>query len=92
MKPKNISLEQYKQKYCIDQRIRGRKQLYVSPEVHKTVNDVVFLLKYSHVTAASLIDTILKEHFTNHKEIINAEAKRQRDEFLSWSSSRNSDE
>ena len=92
MKPQNISIEQYKQKYCIDQRIRERKQLYVSPEVHQTVSKVVALLKDSHVTAASLIDTILKEHFANHKEIINAEAKRQHEEFLSWSSRKNNDE
>ena len=92
MKNRKLALEQYIAKYCKDQRVRQRKSLHVSPEVHETVNKVVALLKDSHVTASSLVDTIIREHFTTYKEIINAEAKRQHDEFLSSSSDENSDE
>ena len=84
MKSRKITIEQYKEKYCVDKIIRNRKALYVSEEVHTAVNNVVRLFKYDHATAASLVTTILKEHFDTYKDIINAEGRRQNEEFLNW--------
>ena len=89
MKTKKITIEQYKKTYCIDQRIRNRNTLYVSREVHEKINHIVALLRDSHVTAVSLVDTILKEHISIYRDVLNKEAERQKDEFLRESNGEN---
>ena len=83
------TIEQYIKTYCIDQRIRNRNTLYVSQEVHEKINRIVALLSDSHVTAVSLVDTILKEHIRIYRDTLNKEAERQKDEYSRKSNGEN---
>ena len=83
------TIEQYIKTYCIDQRIRNRNTLYVSQEVHEKINRIVALLSDSHVTAVSLVDTILKEHIGIYRDTLNKEAERQKDEYSRKSNGEN---
>ena len=90
MKTKKIAIEQYIETYCIDQKIRKRNPVYVSSEIHKNINKIVKLLNDSHVTAVSLVDTILREHLNIHRDVLNMERERQRDERVRQSNGKNS--
>ncbi len=89
MKPKKITIEQYQDRYCKDQRIRNRKTIYISKEMHKAISDVAFLFRDSHVSVTSLVDTILREHIDGYKALFDAEQNKQNQEFLDWLNSDN---
>ncbi|MFR9592499.1 MAG: DUF3408 domain-containing protein [Rikenellaceae bacterium] len=77
MTTKKRPIEQYKQRYCKDQRIRDRKPIYVSREVHEKMKVVVEILKSTHTSVTSLVDSILREHIANNRDLLNAEYERQ---------------
>ncbi len=75
-KTKKLTAEQYRDRYCQEKCMRTRTQLYVAPDIHEKVKRVVLLFRDSHVTAVSLVDAILREHFTTHKEMLKQEDER----------------
>ena len=82
MKSRKLTAEQYEQKYCQERIMRTRSQLYVASDMHDMVMETVRIFKKSHVTAVSLVDAILREHFNLHREMINKERERFADEFI----------
>ena len=76
MKIKKLTAEQYQERYCQEKCMRTRSQLYVAPDIHEKVMRAVLLFKDSHVTAVSLVDAILREHFTAHREMFKQEDER----------------
>lgn len=81
MKTRKLTAEQYSKRYCQEKCMRTRTQLYVAPDIHEKVKRTVLLFKDSHVTAVSLVDAILREHFTTNKEMLKQEDKRLIDEI-----------
>ena len=71
MKSKTISKEKYIELFCKDKRIRDRQVIYVSSEVHSEIRNLVIYLRETHISSASLVDTILRHHLTNYKVILN---------------------
>ena len=81
MKTKKLTAEQYRDRYCQEKCMRTRTQLYVAPDIHKKVMRAVLLFKDRHVTAVSLVDAILREHFTTHREVFMQEEERLHNEL-----------
>ncbi len=81
MKIKKLTTEQYRERYCQEKCMRTHTQLYVAPDIHKKVKRAAFLFKDSHVTAVSLVDAILREHFTAHREVFIQEEERLHNEL-----------
>ncbi|MFR9525818.1 MAG: DUF3408 domain-containing protein [Rikenellaceae bacterium] len=77
MTTKRNSIEGYKRRYCKDQRIRDRKPIYVSREVHEKMSVAVKILKETHTSMTSLVDSILREHIATNRDVLNKEYDRQ---------------
>ncbi len=76
MRSKKLTADQYRDRYCKEKCMRTRTQLYVSQEMKEAVMETARLFKKSHVTAVSLVDAILREHFDLHREMIEGERER----------------
>lgn len=61
--------------------MRTRKQLYVAADIHKKVMRAAFLFKDNHTTAVSLVDAILREHFSANRDVFIEKEERLDDEF-----------
>ena len=81
MRKRKLTAEQYRDRYCQERCMRSRTQLYVSQEMRNAVMETVRLFKKSHVTAVSLVDAILREHFNLHREMIEGERERDYQEL-----------
>ena len=81
MKTRKLTAEQYRKRYCKERCMRTRTQLYVAPDMHEAVMETTRLFKKSHVTAVSLVDAILREHFNLHREMIEGERERSHNDF-----------
>ncbi|MFR9545702.1 MAG: DUF3408 domain-containing protein [Rikenellaceae bacterium] len=84
MKQKRLTAEQYKERYCKEKCMRTRSQLYVASDIHEAVMELAHLFRGAHVTAVSLVDAILREHFETHKEMIEGERKRNHEKLKSF--------
>ena len=84
MKTKKLTAKQYQEIYCKERCMRTRTQLYVAPDMHEAVMETARLFKKSHVTAVSLVDAILREHFNLHREMIEKERQSYGDDFMKF--------
>lgn len=72
MKQKRITKEEYAELFCQEKRIRQRRVIYVSEEVHKKLKDIAFLFRFEeYTTTSSLADAILRHHMESHKDLLN---------------------
>lgn len=82
MKQKRITKEEYVELFCQEKRIRERRVIYVSEEVHKKLKDMTFLFRFEeYTTTSSLADAILRHHIKSHKDLLNELDREQVETF-----------
>ncbi|MDR3057278.1 MAG: DUF3408 domain-containing protein [Prevotella sp.] len=70
-KQKQLSKEEYIEKYCGEKRIRGRYAVYVNKAAHDNLIKVAGLFKTEcHTTTSSLADAIINHHFEANRELL----------------------
>lgn len=77
-----MSEAEYIATFCNEKRIRDRKAVYVSPEVHKRLQKMFFTFSDYHITTMSLVDAILSHHFENNLELLTRLYNAKLDETL----------
>ena len=89
-KRKQISIEEYVEMYCQENRMRSRYAIYVSPKTHNNLIFIAKLFKSEHyTTTSSLADAIISHHIAEHRDILNAEIKKLPSEFVNKSNTNN---
>ena len=82
---KQVSVEEYVEKYCQEKRIRERFAVYVSPQTHSKLKTTVRLFANKHhTTTSSLADSIISRHFETHRELLTEVHEEDKREFLEW--------
>lgn len=93
MKEKRIKKEEYAELFCQEKRIRQRRVIYVSEEVHKKLKDIAFLFRFEeYTTTSSLADAILRHHMKSHKDLLNELDQEQGEKFRKMFSRNNDDD
>lgn len=92
MKQKNISKDKYIEEFCRDRRMRDRRVIYVSNNVHRKLRRIANLFKDSHVTLSSLADAILENHINAHNVLFETLRQEDYEKFQSlWPQKENDD-
>jgi exopolysaccharide biosynthesis predicted pyruvyltransferase EpsI len=82
---KQVSIEEYIETYCQEQRVRERFAVYVSEKTHHNLRRIAGLFASEHhTTTSSLADSILSCHFEAHRELLNDAQRKSEQEFLEW--------
>jgi hypothetical protein len=82
---KQVSIEEYIENYCQEKRIRERFAVYVSPQTHRNLKNIVRLFgREYHTTTSSLADTIISRHVEAYRELLNDAHQENVCEFLGW--------
>ena len=84
-KQKQVSIEEYIETFCQEQRVRERFAVYISEKTHHNLKKIVGLFANEHhTTTSSLADAILTCHFEVHRELLNDAQRKSEQDFLEW--------
>ena len=84
-KQKQVSIEEYIETYCQEQRIRERFAVYVSEKTHHNLKSIAGLFASEHhTTTSSLADSILSCHFKTYRELLEDFHEKYMGKLLGW--------
>lgn len=62
--------------------IKTRQCVYISREMHNKVSKIVNVIADKEISVGGYIDTVLAQHFVQHREEINELYKKQREDLI----------